>query len=129
MDETEKRSATGRRSRRKGKSGEREWVLWLRERGVPAKRTQQYRGGVGSADVDTPSVPELHTEVKRRKRIDVDGAVAQAREDGGDSSIPVVAHRRDRGRWLVSMDAEDWLRLLLLAFPGARSQDANPALV
>jgi hypothetical protein len=129
MDESEKRSAIGRKSRRKGKTGEREWVLWLRERGVSAKRTQQFRGGVGSADVDVPAVPDLHSEVKRRQRIDVEGSVEQAKADGGPDSLPIVAHRRDHGRWLVSMDAEDWLRLFLRAFPHALSQDANSALV
>jgi len=125
MDEAEKRSATGRKSRRKGKTGEREWVLFLRSSGITAKRTQQFRGDVGSADVEVLAVPELHIEVKRRQRIDVEGAVEQARQDGGAESVPMVAHRRDRGRWLVSMDAVDWLRLFLRAYPQAcQAEDA-----
>lgn len=53
-------------SNRKGKDGERFAVNFLKDLGyIDARRTQQYRGGQQSADVECPdSLPHLHIEVK-----------------------------------------------------------------
>ncbi len=38
-------------------------------------------------------------------------AMAQAVNDAGNK-VPVVAHKRNRGGWLVTMRADDWFKLL-----------------
>ena len=53
-------------SRDKGKRGEREVALILREHGFEARRGQQYCGANGDADV--VGVPGLHIEVKRTEK-------------------------------------------------------------
>lgn len=55
----------GLKSREKGKRGEREAVLFLKELGfADAKRTQQHNG-IGLSDVICPeSLPHVHFEVK-----------------------------------------------------------------
>jgi len=47
--------------------------------------------------------------------------MAQAVGDAGGKT-PVVAHKRNRGDWLVTMRADDWLKLLSNALP-ARGTD------
>lgn len=53
-------------SKRKGKTGELEAVQFLKSLGfADARRTQQYNGVAGDADVSCPdSLPGLHIEVK-----------------------------------------------------------------
>lgn len=101
-------------SRTKGKRGELELRDVLREEGwVHAQRGQQ-RSGLEQADV--VGGPEgIHFEVKRVERLDLRGAVAQARQDAGEGELPVVAHRRDRERdWLVTLDLRAFLRAVAL---------------
>lgn len=105
----------GAMSRRKGKVGEREWAALLREEGFEARRGQQYAGGGDSPDVVSDDLPRIHFEVKRCQRLDLYGALLQAARDareGGNDSLPVVAHRRNREAWMVTMAAADWLRLV-----------------
>lgn len=35
--------------------------------------------------------------------------MAQAVGDAPAGRVPVVAHRRNRGEWMVTMRAEDWI--------------------
>lgn len=95
----------------KGKAGELEFAALLREYGFEARRGVQYQGGPGSADV-VHDVPGLHFEVKRVERLNLDAAYNQAVEDAGDSLWPVVAHRRNRQPWLITLRAEDFLALV-----------------
>ena len=96
-------------SRRKGKEGELEWAKFLRSHGYDAHRGQQYKGGGDSPDVT--GLPGIHQEVKRVEKLNVHDAMDQSRRDAADAEIPIVAHRRDRKSWLVTMDAEDFLNL------------------
>lgn len=97
-------------SRQKGARGEREWASFLRGYGYEAERGQQHAGGKDSPDVKT-NMPNLHWEVKRVNRLHLEDAMAQSRRDAGDDEIPAVAYRRDRGEWLVIVDAEDFMGL------------------
>lgn len=95
-------------SRDKGKRGELEWAHYLQGRGVETRRGQQFNGLEGE---DVVSALPVHFEVKRVERLNVSEAMVQAARDAKDK-IPVVAHRKNREEWLVTMRAEDWLKLL-----------------
>lgn len=108
----------GRSSREKGKRGERELAEALRGLGFDARRTQQYAGTAGTADVSS-SIDDVHWEVKRYARIASLRFLEQAERDCDDQAIPVVACREDRGRWAVILRLDDLPRLAE-AIAGAR---------
>jgi len=103
-------------AREKGKRGEREWSKTLNSLlpGSNARRGRQYKGTAESPDVisDLP----IHWEVKRRQSFNVHRAVSACRDECSVNRWPAVAHRKDNERWLVSMDAEDFARILKIAF-------------
>ena len=57
-------------------------------------------------------MPSLHFEVKAVEALNVWKAMQQAIEDAGVDKIPVLAHKRNRSGWLVTMRAEDWLDII-----------------
>lgn len=99
----------GRKSREKGKRGEREVAQFLREHGHDGRRGQQYNGSDGSADV--VGLPGIHIEVKRVETLRLRESMEQAKADARDGEIPTVWHRKNGERWVVILDAEDFLRL------------------
>ena len=103
---------SGKRSRDKGKRGEREWASFLRTRGwTTARRGVQHQGGPDAPDVVCPELEGFHFEVKRTERLSLYDAMAQARTDAG-GKVPIVAHRRNKCEWLVVLRAEDFSELL-----------------
>ena len=101
---------TGLNSKAKGGRGEREWAEFLREHGFSAaRRGQQFKGGIDSPDVT--GLPHIHQEVKRVEKLNISNAIAQSKRDAAGKAIPIVAHRRNREEWLVTMRAEDWITL------------------
>ena len=92
--------------RQKGKAGEREFAKILREMGFEARRSKQYSGEGGTADLIT-SISGLHIEVKRRTKIGAARFMDQAERDRLDSDIPLIAMREDRGEWHVMVKAKD----------------------
>ena len=104
------RRKIGKASREKGKRGERELASILRQRGyTDAKRGQQYCGSNGDADVT--GLPGVHIECKRVEKLNIEAAMEQSRSDAKDGEIPVVAHRKDRKPWLLTMDLLDFLEI------------------
>lgn len=103
----------GINSRSKGKAGELEWAKWLRNRlGISeARRGQQFQGGADSPDV--LGIGGIHFEVKRVERINLDKAMDQASGDCGIDAIPVVAHRRNRRPWMITILADDIPQFIL----------------
>ncbi len=96
-------------SRAKGAAGEREWAKVCRAEGyTEARRGQQYSGLEGE---DVVGVPGIHVEVKRVEKLNIYDAVGQAKRDAKDK-LPIVAHRKNGCKWLVTMEAEDWFKLL-----------------
>lgn len=95
-------------SKQKGKRGELEFSHWLKARGHEARRGQQFKGTEDSPDIICDSLKDYHFEVKRTERFNIYNAMEQAEKDSGER-YPVVAHRRNRGDWLVIMSATDWL--------------------
>ena len=98
-------------SRAKGARGERQWRDELRANGYEARRGQQFSGSPDSPDVICPALFGIHFEVKAVERLNIELAMEQARRDS-EGKAPVVAHRRNFRRWLVTMDAETFFRLL-----------------
>ena len=99
-----------RKSREKGKRGERDAAQFLREHGyMDAKRGQQYHGGPDSPDV--LGVPGLHIEVKRTETLQLYKALEQAQQDASGIEFPVVMHRRNARKWVCILDAEDFFEI------------------
>lgn len=98
-------------SRAKGSAAEREVANLLKEFGFEnARRGQQYSGANGDADV--VGLPGFHIEVKRREKLELQKWYAQASEDAKIDEVPIVVHRKNREKWMVTMDFRDFLDLL-----------------
>ena len=103
-------------SREKGKRGERQWRDELRANGYDARRGQQFSGSPDSPDVVCDALSWLHFEVKCVERLNIEDAITQARRDAL-TKIPVVAHKRNHRRWLVTLDAETFFQFLRGTLP------------
>ena len=96
----------GRKSRLKGKVGEREAAAEIRRLfRTEARRGQQYCGGDESPDV-VSAIDGVHFEVKRRETFNVYAAIKQAGHDAG-ANLPVVLHRRNHKPWLAIVRLDD----------------------
>ena len=96
-------------SKQKGARGERELSSKLKEYGYETWRGQLYCGAYGDADV--VGLPCIHIECKRVERLNLYDAMSQAKSDAKNNEIPTVFHRKDRCKWLVTMELEDWIKL------------------
>lgn len=96
-------------SRAKGAVGERELANILKEYGFDCRRGQQFCGANGDADV--VGLNGIHLEVKRVEKLNIETAMQQSRSDARENEVPVVVHRRNRHRWLVTMDLDKWIEL------------------
>ena len=100
-------------SKAKGKGGELEWSRVCRAEGYDVRRTAQFCGNTGEA-ADCIGLPGIHQEIKRVERLNITDAMAQAERDAaadGHGNIPIVAHKKNYGKWYVTMRAEDWFKL------------------
>jgi len=91
--------------KRKGTAGENELAEILRGAGIRAYRNDQiFTGGRNNPDVSAEiDGYQLHIEVKRVEKLNVPEAMNQAIRDAGAGAFPVLAHRRNREKWLVTM--------------------------
>ena len=96
-------------SKQKGARGEREWSKFCKDHGYDCRRSQQYCGANGDADVI--GIDGLHMEVKRVERLNIYDAIIQATSDAREGEIPIVAHRKNNHKWLVTIDANDFFKL------------------
>lgn len=96
-------------SRQKGAAGERELAKALRSHGFETRRGQQYCGSNGDADV--VGLPGVHIECKRVERLNLEDAMAQSRADARPGEIPVVMHRKNNCKWLVTLSIDDFMTL------------------
>lgn len=98
-------------SKQKGARGEREFASLCKEHGFDVRRTQQYCGNTGDAS-DCVGLPNIHIEVKRVQALNIDKAMAQAIHDSEHKNvIPIVAHRKNNAKWLITMRADDWFEM------------------
>lgn len=100
---------SGKTSREKGKRGERELASVMRSYGYDCRRGQQYCGASGDADVI--GLPGVHIECKRTERLDLYGAMAQAKADAKAGEMPVVFHRRNNSEWLAVVELPEFIKL------------------
>ena len=117
----------GRSSREKGKRGEREFAAFLRDLGIEARRTQQFSGTEGTADVSS-SLEGVHFEVKRYAGIAAVRFLEQAERDRRPGDLPVVAMREDRGEWTVMVRAkhlEEMAKKIVAALEMSRGMSAT----
>jgi len=105
-------------SRQKGCRGEREWRDKIKANGFDARRGQQFSGSPDSPDVIS-SLP-FHMEVKRVERLNIDNAMKQAEQDCG-SKMPLVAHKKNRGDWLVTIP--EWVFFRLIAMEPIKAEN------
>lgn len=96
-------------SKEKGKRGEIELARKLTEYGYRSRRSQQYCGANGDADV--VGLSGIHIECKRVERLNLQDAMAQSKHDARAGEKPTVMHRRNHSEWLVTMRLEDWIEL------------------
>ena len=102
------KSATGRRSKRKGAAGELELAKVLQSYGYEARRGYQFDG----KDVaDVIGLPGIRIECKRVEKLNLLAALRQAERDAKGDEIPAVFHRRNREPWQVTMALDDWMTL------------------
>ena len=97
-------------SKKKGSKGELEFANLCKEYGFKdARRSQQYAGINNDADV--VGLPEMHIEVKRVERLNIDNAMDQCERDKKDEEMGMVAHRKNNKDWIISMKADDWFEI------------------
>lgn len=93
-------------SRAKGAAGELEFANILKDHGYSeARRGQQYNGIEGE---DVIGLPNIHIEVKRVEKLNLYDAIDQSIRDAAEGEIPIVAHRKNRQDWQISMRLKDW---------------------
>lgn len=97
-------------SRQKGARGERELAELLRSYGYDARRSQQYCGANGDADV--VGVDGFHIECKRVEQLNIYKAMEQSERDAREGEIPIVCHRKDRKGWLVTIRFDDFMGVI-----------------
>ena len=118
---------SGRRSQRKGASGERELAAVLTDLlGVPCvKGSSPYLPGIVAPDIRL--VGALHVEVKRRETFSIPAAVRQAKHDADGGKVPVVCHRPNRTPWMLTIELADLPALVQAVGSLLSRRDESPA--
>jgi len=98
-------------SRRKGKAGELEAAHLMMRLGFHARRSVQYNGQAGDADLAT-NLRGVHVEVKYTERLSPYAFIDQAVRDSRGRALPVVLMRSTRRPWLVCCRADDLWSLI-----------------
>ena len=108
----------GKKSRTKGCRGELEWRDILNKKfGTNYQRTPLSGGLDIKGDVrraygsKNSRIDDFSWEVKRQEKLNIYKALEQSSRDSR-SLTPVVAHRRNQDRWMITMDADDFLNIL-----------------
>ena len=104
---------SGRRSRQKGKRGEREVARLFTDRGYQARRGDSQSAGAREADVEDTS---FWGEGTRGKRCPIRRAIAQSEGDT-DGRPPLVFWRDDRSDWRIDMGADTFFEILASCGP------------
>lgn len=99
-------------SKQKGKRGELELAHFLTDRGFPARRGQQYKGGDDSPDIICESLSSFNIECKRVERFRLYESLEQSESDAEGDQTPLVFHRQNNKDWVVILKAEDFLNRL-----------------
>ena len=102
---------SGKFSRDKGARFERELAKELQFYGYNTFRTAQYCGTTGYAP-DVSGLPGIHIEAKAQERMQLYDWYAQSCRDASKTGeIPVVIHKKNYHKILVTMGLEDFMKL------------------
>ena len=115
--------------KQKGKRGELELCHVLKELfGWDARRSVQYTGNAGDADLIVDQMPGLFVECKRVEALNLPKALALAVTQAG-SQLPAVFHRRNRDDlgWLLTLRLTDLTRLLEMVSSATAQEPSDPA--
>jgi len=118
-------------SRTKGAQGERECAEQLRKTmGWDARRSQQFSGNAGDADLVIPQMPMCFPEVKRVQKLNIPEAMEKA-VDQCKGKIPVLFHRTNRSRegWLVTLRLTDLMQFSKFVTIASRFSPPGPSEV
>ena len=96
-------------SKQKGARFERLLAGLLSGYGYDCRRGQQYCGANGDADV--VGLPYLHIEAKAVERLNLYDAMAQSRHDARPGEIPVVMHKKNNCKILVTLELADFMSI------------------
>ena len=110
-------------SRDKGKRGELEAVAVLDALGLDCRRSVQYCGRSGDADITCDRF-DAHVEVKRTERLNPYAFIDQAIRDSKGRRPPLVMMRSSNRPWLVMLRAVDF-PIVAERFLGARRIQAH----
>jgi hypothetical protein len=100
------------KSRAKGAAGELEACEVLARIGLDCRRTVQYCGRGGTADIVCEGAPGLHIEVKRTERLNPYAFLDQAiRDSGASRRTPIVVCRSSYKPWLIVCRVQDLPRI------------------
>jgi len=100
-------------SRAKGARCERELAQTLREVmgwGL-CRRSQQFSGAGETSDLLVPEVPGLFIESKAVEKLSIHPVMERAVKEAG-SKLAVVAHKKNRTSWLITLQLADLPRLV-----------------
>ena len=110
---------SGRSSRTKGASSERELAKIFRARGWDAKRTPLSGGMHIKGDLIT-DIPFLHIEAKRQEKLAIPAWIRQSESDCPKGKIPSVVFRQSRQPWRIVVPLDHYLDLVDVARAYAR---------
>ena len=108
-------------SKQKGTYAERELARIFTAAGVPSRRSVQYCGSAGDADIVCEHL-DLHIEVKRTEQLRLNDAIAQASSDSGGRPW-IIVHRSNGRPWMVIQTFAQWAADSA-AFREARARNA-----
>ena len=117
--------------KKKGAAGEREFSNYCKSKGFDTRRTAQYKVKPTSIKHSKnwwKFIFSLISRIfffsllcrkiwvwnisKRVEKLNIHEAVKQAKRDNKNhGDIPIVAHRKNNTKWLITMDADDWFKL------------------
>ena len=109
-------------SKKKGASGERELANKLKEHGFKTRRGQQYNGLEGE---DVVGLDYIHIECKRVENLNITKAMEQSKQDATKEQLPAVFHRKNRQKWLVTMELDDWIKLYNEYYSSMKLEEIN----
>lgn len=117
-------------SRAKGCRAERDLCHSLKETlgWKTVRRSQQFCGNAGDADLIAEEAPNLFIESKMVEKLNVTLAMAKAVEQSG-GALPILCHRKKRTNWLVTVRLEDLLALSKMVVSASPQVPSDPTLL
>ena len=116
-------------SRAKGARAERDLCQALRETlKWDARRSQQFCGNAGDADLIVDQAPNLFVESKMVEKLNVTQAMEKAVDQCG-GALPILCHRKKRTEWLVTVRLTDLAALASMVMSSStRPEPSDPTL-